>query len=81
MAADIQRQLATPSQRSNHYPLIHGLVKERSNSSALAMELRFSCTNPTLLKATWTINDVIDELAQKKNYMTPVRDSSAQTNW
>ena len=25
---------------------IDGLVQERHNSSALAMELRFSCTNP-----------------------------------
>ena len=27
---------------------IHGLVQERRNSSALAMELRFSCTNPSI---------------------------------
>ena len=28
---------------------IHGLVQERRNSSALAIELRLSCTNPS----TW----------------------------
>ena len=27
---------------------IHGLVQERRNSSALAMELRLSCTNPLI---------------------------------
>ena len=27
---------------------IHGLVQERRNSSALAMELRLSCTNPSI---------------------------------
>ena len=27
---------------------VDGLVKERCNSSALAMELRFSCTNPSI---------------------------------
>ena len=29
---------------------INGLVQERRNSSALAMELRFSCTNPSICK-------------------------------
>ena len=28
---------------------IDGLVQERRNSSALAMELRLSCTNPSIL--------------------------------
>ena len=28
-----------------HQPNQHGLVQERRNSSALAMELRLSCTN------------------------------------
>ena len=27
---------------------IYGLVQERCNSSALAMELRLSCTNPSI---------------------------------
>ena len=27
---------------------INGLVQERRNSSALAMELRISCTNPSI---------------------------------
>ena len=31
-----------------HLPCIDGLVKERRNSSALAMELRLSCTNPSI---------------------------------
>ena len=30
------------------YPHIDGLVQERRNSSALAMELRLSCTNPSI---------------------------------
>ena len=30
--------------------LIDGLVQERRNSSALAMELRLSCTNPSILR-------------------------------
>ena len=37
-----------------HYNYTHeidGLVQERRNSSALAMELRLSCTNPS----KWTI--------------------------
>ena len=29
-----------------------GLVQERRNSSALAMELRLSCTNPSILAPT-----------------------------
>ena len=33
---------------------IHGLVRERRNSSALAMELHLSCTNPSIL--SWYIN-------------------------
>ena len=35
--------------RLKHY--IDGLVQERRNSSALAMELRFSCTNPSIYNA------------------------------
>ena len=34
---------------------IDELVQERRNSSALAMELRFSCTNPSI----WYINVII----------------------
>ena len=34
------------SMSSLHY--IDGLVQERRNSSALAMELRLSCTNPSI---------------------------------
>ena len=30
------------------YAHIEGLVQERRNSSALAMELRLSCTNPSI---------------------------------
>ena len=30
------------------YVYIDGLVQERCNSSALAMELRLSCTNPSI---------------------------------
>ena len=33
--------------RLNHHWYINGLVQERRNSSALAMELRLSCTNPS----------------------------------
>ena len=32
------------------YLHIDGLVQERRNSSALAMELRLSCTNPSIYK-------------------------------
>ena len=32
---------------------IDGLVQERRNSSALAMELRLSCTNPSILSYIW----------------------------
>ena len=42
------------------YILIDGLVQERCNSSALAMELRLSCTNPAIL---W---DIIDGLVQER---------------
>ena len=28
---------------------VHGLMQERSNSSALALQLHFSCTNPLIL--------------------------------
>ena len=34
-----------------------GLVQERRNSSALAMELRLSCTNPSILCLTNNIQD------------------------
>ena len=33
-----------------HYQYIDGLVQERHNSSALAMELRLSCTNPSIFE-------------------------------
>ena len=33
----------------NHCSCIDGLVQERCNSSALAMELRLSCTNPSII--------------------------------
>ena len=33
---------------SNSYLHVDGLVQERCNSSALAMELRLSCTNPSM---------------------------------
>ena len=31
------------------FPWVSGLVQEKINSSALAMELRLSCTNPPIL--------------------------------
>ena len=39
---------------------IDGLVQERHNSSALAMELRFSCTNPSEWNAqvNWDVKDI-----------------------
>ena len=36
----------------NAHQHIDGLVQERRNSSALAMELRLSCTNPSLLSSS-----------------------------
>ena len=33
---------------------IYGLVQESRNSSALAMELRLSCTNPLISKKSFT---------------------------
>ena len=32
----------------SQHPYIDGFVQERRNSSALAMELRLSCTNPSI---------------------------------
>ena len=34
---------------------INGLVRKRRNSSALAMELRLSCTNPSIYAAKYTV--------------------------
>ena len=34
--------------KSRSYIHIDGLMQERRNSSALAMELRLSCTNPSI---------------------------------
>ena len=31
-----------------------GLVQERHNSSALAIELRLSCTNPSIKQSIWS---------------------------
>ena len=46
---------------TNHVvPNIDGLVQERCNSSALAMELRLSCTNPTIYDFLFT--NTSDEL-------------------
>ena len=42
----------------NHY--IDGLVQERRNSSALAMELRLSCINPTKCARPWHITYPFD---------------------
>ena len=43
--------------RNSHYKdEIDGLVQERRNSSALAMELRLSCTNPACV-ITWLCTD------------------------
>ena len=36
---------------------IDGLVQERRNSSALAMELRLSCTNPSICE--WTKYSIV----------------------
>ena len=36
--------------RGNHQSYIHGLMQERCNSSALAIELSISCTNPSTCK-------------------------------
>ena len=38
-----------------HHWNIDGLVQERRNSSALAMELRLSCTNPSIYTVTWNM--------------------------
>ena len=38
---------------------IDGLVQERRNSSALAMELRLSCTNPSICSHTLYIRELI----------------------
>ena len=34
------------------YPYVDGLVQDRCNSSAVVMELRLSCTNPTIFALT-----------------------------
>ena len=46
---------------------IDGLVQERRNSSALAMELRLSCTNPSIRIA---INEKNDQLYHDVSYIT-----------
>ena len=38
---------------------IDGLVQERRNSSALAMELRFSCTHPLILPIGWCLKNIL----------------------
>ena len=50
---DIQRD--TSFAQSHWHDDIDGLVQDRRNSSALAMELRLSCTNPYTgrLKFNW----------------------------
>ena len=38
---------------------INGLVQERSNSSALAMELRLSCTNQSKMSTKFAVVQVV----------------------
>ena len=44
----IQQQQTDESTVWNHWLDIDGLVQERRNSSALAMELHLSCINPSI---------------------------------
>ena len=43
---------------ASSYYRIDGLMQERRNSSALAMELRLSCTNPLILHTSQMPYDV-----------------------
>ena len=45
------RELSTHTYIYNHN--VDGLVQERRNSSALALELRLSCTNPSMWRQSW----------------------------
>ena len=44
----------------SHY-LFNGLVQERRNSSALAMELRFSCANPLIYGCMYHISGLVQD--------------------
>ena len=46
----------------NDSPYINGLVQERLNSSALAMKLRLSCTNPPISPPLETLRDIYSVL-------------------
>ena len=48
------------------YDCVHidGLVQERRNSSALAMELHISCTNPLISAAQGWTNDPVQKHGQ-----------------
>ena len=52
---------------------IDGLVQERRNSSALAMELRLSCTNPSIwcYRSCWTL---VWELAWRQHAIIQTHD-------
>ena len=41
---------------------IDGLVQERRNSSALAMELRLSCTDPLICDSAFAFVDIVNSL-------------------
>ena len=47
-------------------PYMDGLVQERRNSSALAMELRLFCNNPSVLE--WHLEQCVYKLAYVANH-------------
>ena len=59
-----------------HWLYVNGLVQERRNSSALAMELRLSCTNPSI----WNITFIFDLTHCSPVVMMPVKYECDSTN-
>ena len=51
--SDMDNNTSSTERSHNHFD---GLVQERRNSIALAMELRLSCTNPSIL-THWPLED------------------------
>ena len=44
---------------------IDGLVQERFNSSALVMELRLSCTNPSILLTIYILKPIVSLVSKQ----------------
>ena len=70
------------SSHCNSFEYINGLVQERHDFSALAMELRLSCTNPLIwqIQISPTCAKSSNELL-RLDYMTGYQDSGPNTGY